>query len=293
MDHYHHIPVLSKEAIAFLNVNKCKTIVDCTLGGGGHTENILASIRPSPSNKVRVIGIDMDREALEAAKKRLKQFKNIEYVNDNFNNLGKIVKKPVDGILFDLGVSSYQIDEPSRGFSFQKDGPLDMRMDKEQALNAKDLINDSSPEELNQIFWEYGEERFSRRIVKAVMKERENREITTTFQLKEIIEKAIPTWRKRESVSRIFQALRIEVNGELENIKTALHAAVRLLNPGGRLVVIAYHSLEDRIVKHIFKKAQLEKSLKILTKKPLTPSADEIASNPRAKSAKLRAAEKI
>jgi len=289
---YHHLPVLSKEVIEFLNVNKSKTLVDCTLGGGGHTENILASIRPSPSNKVRVIGIDMDREALGAAKKRLKQFKNIEYVNDNFKNLGKIVKKPVDGILFDLGISSYQIDEPSRGFSFQKDGPLDMRMDKEQALNAQDLINDDSAEELSQIFWQYGEEKFSRRIATAIVKERENREITTTFQLKEIIEKAIPTWRKRESVSRIFQALRIEVNGELENLTTALQVAVQLLNPGGRLVVISYHSLEDRIVKHIFKKAQLEKNLKILTKKPLTPSVDEVASNPRAKSAKLRAAEK-
>jgi len=285
---YHHIPVLSKEVIEFLNVKKCKSLVDCTLGGGGHSENI-----KTQNPKSKLIGIDLDREALEAAKKHLKQFKNIEYVNGNFKDLGKIVKKPVDGILFDLGISSYQIDEPSRGFSFQKDGPLDMRMDKEQALNAQDLINDDSAEELSRIFWQYGEEKFSRRIAKAIVKERENREITTTFQLKEIIEKAIPTWRKRESVSRIFQALRIAVNGELENLKTALQAAVQLLNPGGRLVVIAYHSLEDRIVKHIFKKAQLEKSLKILTKKPLTPSAEEIVSNPRAKSAKLRAAEKI
>jgi len=288
MERYHHLPVLSKEVVDFLNLKSGGTFVDCTLGGGGHTENI-----KSKNSKVKIIGIDQDAEAIAAAKTRLSKYNNIQFIKDNFKNIGQIIKKPADGILFDLGISSYQIDEPARGFSLQKDGLLDMRMDKAQALNAKDLVNDSSPEELNQIFWKYGEERFSRRIANAVVKERETREINTTFQLKEIIEKAIPTWRKRESVSRIFQALRIEVNGEIENLQIALPAAIQLLKPGGRLVVISYHSLEDRIVKHLFKKAQAEKSLNILTKKPTLASPDEIASNPRARSAKLRAVEKI
>ena len=288
MERYHHLPVLSKEVVDFLNLKSGGTFVDCTLGGGGHTENI-----KSKNSKVKIIGIDQDAEAIAAAKTRLSKYNNIQFIKDNFKNIGQIIKKPADGILFDLGISSYQIDEPARGFGLQKDGLLDMRMDKEQALNAKDLVNDSSPEELNQIFWKYGEERFSRRIANAVVKERETREINTTFQLKEIIEKAIPTWRKRESVSRIFQALRIEVNGEIENLQIALPAAIQLLKPGGRLVVISYHSLEDRIVKHLFKKAQAEKSLNILTKKPTLASPDEIASNPRARSAKLRAVEKI
>ncbi len=285
---YKHIPVLLKESIELLNPKEGKTFVDCTLGGGGHTEEI--KIR---NPKSEIIGIDVDQDALDAAKERLAKYKNIEYVKDNFKNIKNIVKEPVDGILFDLGVSSYQIDEASRGFSVQKDGALDMRMDKSQKLTAEEIVNNFKPDELEGIFSEYGEERFSRRIAKAIVAKREIHTLRTTFQLKEIIEEAIPTWRKRESVTRIFQALRIAVNRELGNLKTALQDAIELLAPGGRIAVISYHSLEDRIVKQIFRKAKGDGKILILTKKPVRPSAGEISSNPRAKSAKLRAGERI
>jgi 16S rRNA (cytosine1402-N4)-methyltransferase len=285
---FKHIPVLLNESIDLLNIKKGKIFVDCTLGGGGHTENI-----KTQKAKCKIYGIDMDQEAIEAAKKRLVKFKDIEYVKDNFKNLKKIVKESVDGILFDLGISSFQIDEAFRGFSLQKDGPLDMRMDHSQKLTAKDIINKLSREDLERIFFEYGEERFSRRIARTIDERRKTKEVKTTFQLKEIVEKAIPTWKKRESVTRIFQALRIAVNQELESLKTALTDAIALLKPGGRIVVISYHSLEDRIVKHTFKKAHQDGILKILTKKPVRPQTSEIASNPRAKSAKLRAGEKL
>jgi 16S rRNA (cytosine1402-N4)-methyltransferase len=284
-DNFRHTPVLLKESIELLNVKEGKTYVDCTLGGGGHTEMMA-------STKVRIFGIDMDEEAIVAAKKRLAKYQNIEYIKDNFRNIAKIVKEPVDGILFDLGVSSYQIDEASRGFSIQIDGPLDMRMDKSHKLTAADIINNFPQEELEQIFKEYGEERFSRRIAKSIAATRQKNEIKSTGQLREIIEKTIPTWKKRESVTRIFQALRIAVNNELDSLKTALSDAIHLLNPGGRIVAISYHSLEDRIVKQTLKKAKEDGSLNILTKKPVRASEAEISSNPRAKSAKLRAGEK-
>lgn len=287
-DKYKHIPVLLKESIDLLNLREGGTYVDCTLGGGGHTLEI-----KTRSPKSKVIGIDTDYEAILATQTKLAGFANIEIINDNFKNLKNFIKKPVDGILFDLGVSSYQIDEPSRGFSLQKDGPLDMRMDQSQKLRAEDIINRSSPDELEKIFKEFGEERFSRRVAKAIVKERETKDIKSTFQLKEIIEKAIPIWKKRESVTRIFQSLRIAVNQELENLKTALEDAIGLLKPKGRIVVISYHSLEDRIVKHTFKQASQDGKLEILTKKPVQSKASETSSNPRAKSAKLRAAEKI
>ncbi|MFC1571646.1 16S rRNA (cytosine(1402)-N(4))-methyltransferase RsmH [Candidatus Margulisiibacteriota bacterium] len=283
---FNHIPVLLKESIDFLNVRKGQTYVDCTLGGGGHSQGILS---PLPLGEgiigVRVFGIEVDSDALAAAKEKLGN--SIEYVHDNFRNLKNHIKKPVAGFLFDLGVSSYQIDEAARGFSIKKDGPLDMRMDKSQKLTASDILNRSSQEELEKIFKEYGEERFSRRIAKAV---EQQRPLTTTKQLKEIVEQAIPTWKKRESVTRIFQALRIAVNQELDSLKLALSDAIELLRPGGRIVVISYHSLEDRIVKQTFRQAE---QLKVLTKKPLRANEAEISSNPRARSAKLRAGEKL
>jgi 16S rRNA (cytosine1402-N4)-methyltransferase len=287
-DKYKHIPVLLKEAIDLLNLKPAGTYVDCTLGGGGHTEGI--KLR-SPASKV--IGIDTDYEAILATKAKLARFENIEIINDNFRNIAKLVKAPVDGILFDLGVSSYQIDEPSRGFSLQKDGPLDMRMDRSQRLNAKEIINNFNQDKLEKIFREFGEERFAHRIAKAILRKRRSEEISTTFELKKIVEKAIPFWKKRESITRVFQSLRIAVNQELDNLRSALSDAIDLLNPSGRIVAISYHSLEDRIVKHTFRNANQAGKLKILTKKPVLPSASEISSNPRAKSAKLRAAEKI
>jgi 16S rRNA (cytosine1402-N4)-methyltransferase len=285
---FKHTPVLLKETTELLNVKEGKTFVDCTLGGGGHTEEIKVQCPKS-----KVVGVDMDQEALDAAKERLVKYKNIEYVKDNFKNIKNIIKKPVDGVLFDLGVSSYQVDQASRGFSLQKDGPLDMRMDKSQKLTAEEIVNNFKPDELERIFSEYGEERFSRRIAKAIAAKREINTLRTTFQLKQIIEEAIPTWKKRESATRVFQALRIAVNRELDNLKTALQDAIELLAPGGRIVVISYHSLEDRIVKQIFRKAKEDGKIQILTKKPIRPSAGEISSNPRAKSAKLRAGERI
>jgi len=293
---YQHSPVMVPEVRGFLNLRSGGTYVDCTLGGGGHAEAILEPLAPIPSplgrggKGLRVIGFDQDKDAIEAAKQRLARFDGIEYINDNFVNLKEHLKRKVDGFLFDLGVSSYQINAAERGFSLQQDGPLDMRMDQGQELTAARLINHSSAEELEKIFQEYGEERFARRIARAVIGQRP---FSTTFQLKAIIEKAIPTWKKRESVTRIFQSLRIAVNAELDNLAAAVSDAVALLNPGGRIVVIAYHSLEDRIIKHAFRDFAKNAILKILTKKPVTPGKDEVAENPRARSAKLRAAEKL
>ena len=284
---YRHLPVLLKESLDFLSLKPNGTYVDCTLGAGGHAAAIKSRC---PASKV--IGMDTDYDAIQAAQQKLAKLDNIQIINDNFKNIKKFVKKPVDGVFFDLGISSYQIDEPSRGFSLQKDGPLDMRMDRSQKLTAEEIINTSRQEELEKIFREFGEERFSRRVARALTRERERSAIKTTLELKRIIEAAIPVWRKRESVTRIFQALRIAVNQELENLSSALRDSIDLLKTGGRIVVISYHSLEDRIVKHAYRAAGQERKLKILTKKPVQPSGSEVSSNPRAKNAKLRAAER-
>ena len=239
-----------------------------------------------------IIAIDQDQEALEFAKKRLAKYDNIEYIHDNFGNLANIIKESVDAFLFDLGISSYQIDQASRGFSIRYDAPLDMRMDKSKQTSAREIIHNSSEDELAQIFKEYGEERFSRRVARAIVLERDKKEINTTFELKDIIEKAIPTWKKRESVTRIFQALRIAVNSELDVLKKALESTIPLLKPEGKIIVMSYHSLEDRIVKWFFRDKAKNGILNILTKKPVLATEEETAINPRAKSAKLRCAEK-
>jgi 16S rRNA (cytosine1402-N4)-methyltransferase len=285
---YQHYPVLAKETIEFLKLAAGQTIVDATLGGGGHSLKI-----KDQSSKIKIIGFDQDEDALAAAKERLSGFSDIEYVRANFSHLKEHVKGKIDGILFDLGVSSFQIDESSRGFSLQHDGPLDMRMDRGLKLTAGDIVNNWPTEELTKLFYEYGEEKFSRRISNSICLIRDTKEIKTTFELKEIIEKAIPTWKKRESVTRIFQALRIAVNNELESLKTALAQATELLKPGGRVVVISYHSLEDRIVKLAFRESAKNGILKLLTKKPVLAGEPEAADNPRSRSAKLRAAEKL
>lgn len=279
----YHLPVLAKEVVELLNLKDGGTYVDCTLGGGGHALNFKLQ-----NPNLKIIGIDQDAEAIGAAKTTLAQYSEIEYIQDNFKNLNKIVKEPVDGILFDLGVSSHQINAAERGFSLQHDGPLDMRMDKMQKLSAAEIINEYRQEELVKIFREFGEERFAPLIARAIIKKRTLEPIANTAQLKTIVEKAIPTWRKRESVTRIFQSLRIAVNEELDVLNTALLAAIALLKPGGRIVVISYHSLEDRIVKHTLRQSGLE----VLTKKPLLAGAEELAANPRARSAKLRGAAK-
>ena len=281
------------QVLDYLNLPPDGTFVDCTLGGGGHVEAVLRTLTPVPSPKergVKVYAFDQDENAIAAAKERLAAFAGITYLHDNFANL-KAVPEQVDGILFDLGVSSPQIDRPDRGFSLQHDGPLDMRMDRRQGLSAKEIVNNFAPEELTRIFFDYGEERFSRRIAKRIADAREEKQIETTFQLKEIIEAATPGWKKRETVTRIFQALRIAVNGELEKLQCALESAAALLKPGGRLVVLSYHSLEDRIVKHFLR--ERSEFFKVLTKKPVLASEAEIAANPRARSAKLRAGLKL
>ncbi|MFH1386783.1 MAG: 16S rRNA (cytosine(1402)-N(4))-methyltransferase RsmH [bacterium] len=285
---YQHTPVMPVEVINSLNLAPGKTIVDCTLGGGGHTEKIKLQI---PNCKI--IAFDQDGEALTAAKERLRPFSDITYIHSNFAGLKEHLTAKADGFLFDLGVSSYQLDEPERGFSIRQNGPLDMRMNKTQALSAFDIINTYSATELEAIILEYSQERFARRISQAIVRARETNPIKTTEQLKIVIEKAIPTWKKRESITRVFQALRIVVNNELETLKKALNDAIELLNPGGRIVVIAYHSLEDRIVKQTFRAGIQSGILKRITKKPLLAQAEELAANPRAGSAKLRAAEKI
>jgi 16S rRNA (cytosine1402-N4)-methyltransferase len=288
---YQHQPIMAPEVVSFLAPAAGKTIVDCTLGGGGHAAALLRNDKCQISN-VKLIGFDQDSEAIAAAQQRLGDHKNIEYINDNFSALKQHLKKKVDGFLFDLGVSSYQLDEPGRGFSIREDGPLDMRMDKRQALTAYDIVNTWPIDRLTTIFKEYGEERFARRISNSISVRRNAREIRTTFELKEIVEQAIPTWKKRESVTRIFQSLRIAVNQELDVLKKALNDALALLKPGGRIVVLSYHSLEDRITKQTFNEAKLTGILTVLTKKPLTAGDEEIGENPRAASAKLRAAEK-
>jgi 16S rRNA (cytosine1402-N4)-methyltransferase len=284
---YQHAPVMAKEIVEYLNPSAGKTFIDATLGGGGHSEKIKIQ-----DPKSKIIAFDRDIEAIEAARERLAKYKDITYIHDNFSNLKEHIKEKVDGVLFDLGVSSYQIDEPTRGFSLQKDGPLDMRMDKSQKLTAFDIVNDYPIEKIERIIREYGEERFAKRIGNAIRATRSKDPIRTTFELREIIEKAIPTWRKRESVSRVFQALRIAVNSELENLGKALNDAVSILKPGGRIVVLSYHSLEDRIVKNAFRDFRRDGILKVLTKKPIAPDRRETSENPRARSAKLRAAEK-
>jgi 16S rRNA (cytosine1402-N4)-methyltransferase len=299
---YQHSPVLAKESLEFLNLAAGEVFVDATLGGGGHSLQVKIQ-----KSKIKIYGFDRDADALAAAQERLSGFSGIEYVHDNFAHLKDHVKEKVDGILFDLGVSSFQIDESSRGFSLRQDGPLDMRMDRSLKLTAGDIVNNWPEDELARIFFEYGEERFARRIARAIDSHRNSKseyriskqmgtnpnEIKTTFELKDIIEKAIPTWKKRESVTRVFQALRIAVNNELESLKTALAQATELLKPGGRLVVISYHSLEDRIVKLALRQSAKNGILKLLTKKPVLAGERELADNPRAGSAKLRAAEKL
>lgn len=281
---YQHKPVLLAESLFWLAVRPKSVIVDATLGGGGHSAAILGL-----AAGVKVIAFDQDAEALAAAQERLSEHKNIEFIHENFFRLKDRVQEKVDGILFDLGVSSYQLDAADRGFSFRQEGPLDMRMDQRQKLTAAEIVNHYPWEKLAEIFRKFGEERMAGRIARAV---ESSRPITTTLRLKEVVEKATPGWRKRETLSRIFQALRIAVNAELEKLPVALRDAIELLKPGGRLVVISYHSLEDRIVKRTFRQAAQAGHLKLLTKKPLQSAAAELTSNPRSRSAKLRAAEK-
>ena len=307
---YIHKSVLLDESIEGLNIREDGIYVDCTLGGGGHTEEILKR-----ATKGKVIGIDQDDYAIERAEEKLGNFKNFIPVKNNFSNIDEILDnqniEKIDGIIFDLGVSSFQLDIPERGFSYNNDMPLDMRMDKSQTTTARHIVNGYEENELSRILWDYGEEKWAARIAKFIVQEREHEFIETTGQLVSIIKKAIPKQVRQEGshpAKKTFQAIRIEVNRELEILENTVKSAVERLNEKGRICVITFHSLEDRIIKNTF--AELNKDcicppefpkcmcdhrrkLKIITKKPIIPSEDEIAENRRAHSAKLRIGERV
>lgn len=294
-----HISVLQKEVIEYLDPKPNNTFIDCTIDGGGHAFQILEKIEP----KGKVLGIDWDSEMISRLKiksKELKLQKRLILVNDNFANLEEIVKeekiKKVDGILFDLGFSSWHPESSERGFTFRKNEKLDMRYDTNNPLTATKILNFWSENDIENIFKEYGEEKFAREIAKAIITERRIKEIETTFQLVSIIRKVIPKryqYQKIHPATRVFQALRIAVNDELNNIKRGLEQSVNVVRKEGRVVVISFHSLEDRIVKNFIKEKEQEKIIQGLIKKPITPKQEEIKINNRSRSAKLRAFKKI
>jgi 16S rRNA (cytosine1402-N4)-methyltransferase len=281
----YHTPVLLAEVVALLQPRSGALYVDATVGGGGHAAEILRASAPEG----RLIGLDRDEDALVASRERLTEWRTrVQLVHANFGELEQVLMSvgvtAVDGVLFDLGVSSRQFDEPSRGFSFQREGPLDMRMDRTSGQSAREVINTASETDLADIFFRYGEEHRSRSIARRIVAARP---IETTTQLAELLG---PRRGKIHPATRVFQALRIYVNDELENLKHGLVAGTRLLNTGGRLAVIAFHSLEDRIVKRYFRETP---ALRTITRKPVTATEEEIGQNSRARSAKLRVAEKI
>ena len=306
-----HKSVLLDECIDGLNIKPNGIYVDGTLGGAGHSSEIIKKL----SDQGKLIGIDRDDEALKAAKERLKEYSNVTYYHGNHDDIKEILEdlniKKVDGILLDLGVSSYQLDERNRGFSYLGENVLDMRMDKTQKLDAKIVVNNYKEEELAKIIYDYGEERFSRQIAKNICIERKKQEITTTKQLVDIIEKSIPAkFRSKDShpAKRTFQAIRIEVNDEIKPLYQTVLNSIECLKPGGRLCIITFHSLEDRAVKNAYIDAEGKcicppglpycacgaiKKGKIITKKPILPTKEEMKNNSRSKSAKLRIFEKI
>jgi 16S rRNA (cytosine1402-N4)-methyltransferase len=290
-----HEPVMVAETLSLLVPSRGGLFVDCTVGLGGHSRALLEG------GAQRLSGFDRDADALAIAAAALAAWSDrVELVHSDYRQLAAVLEaravKGVDGILADLGVSSMQFDADGRGFSFRRDEPLDMRMDRSQGPTAADLLSDVGEEELANVIFQYGEERFSRRIARAIVSTRHAHPIVTTGQLAQIVRRAVPRkgYQRIDPATRTFQALRIWVNGELEGLGTFLADAARLLLEGARLAVITFHSLEDRIVKHTFR--ALEKTgegLRILTKRPVMPADEEVARNPRARSAKLRAIERF
>ncbi|ADL69271.1 16S rRNA (cytosine(1402)-N(4))-methyltransferase RsmH [Thermoanaerobacterium thermosaccharolyticum] len=306
---FKHESVLLNETIEYLKVKPDGVYVDGTLGGGGHSYEILRRLP-----RGRLIAIDRDMDALYAASVRLKDFNNVTYVHDNYKNIKNILKnidiERIDGAILDLGVSSYQLDEVKRGFSYMHDAPLDMRMDKGSALTAEHVVNNYSEDDIARILFDYGEEKWAKRIAKFIVEERKKRSIKTTFQLVDIIKKAVPASKRRTGphpAKRTFQAIRIEVNDELKGLDSAIDDFIDVMNPNGRIAIITFHSLEDRIVKNMYKKLEnpctcpknlpctcgKKPVIKIITKKPVTPNKEELKTNPRSRSAKLRVAEKL
>ncbi len=307
---FEHKPVLLQECIEGLQIKPDGIYVDGTMGGAGHSIEIVKRL----SSEGKLIGIDRDEEALKASKERLSEYKNVTYIHDNHDNIKEILRKigmnQVDGILLDLGVSSYQLDERNRGFSYLGENELDMRMDKSQELTAKKVVNYYSEKELANIIYEYGEERFSRQIARNICNYRKEKTINTTKELVDIIEKSIPKAKQNDGhpAKRTFQAIRIEVNNEIKPLYNTVKDCIDCLKPQGRLCIITFHSLEDRAVKNAYIEAKGKctcpsdlpycvcgaKTLgKIITKKPIIATKEEQEENSRSKSAKLRIFEKI
>lgn len=308
---FHHVSVLLNEVIEGLNIKEDGIYVDGTLGGAGHSLEIVKRLKSGI-----LVGIDQDEFALNKAGQVLDEFKDkVKLIHNNYENIDKVLEElglgQVDGILLDLGVSSHQLDEESRGFSHNKDAPLDMRMDNTADLTAWDVVNKYSKEDLEKIIWDYGEDRWAKRIAEFIVNERMEKPIDTTLELVTVIKKAIPKAVRMEGHhpgKKTFQAIRIEVNRELEVLKNSIDKMVDLLKPGGRLVIITFHSLEDRIVKEAFKElfkdcicppgfpqciCDKKREIKIITRKPIVAGSKELELNPRSRSAKLRIAEKL
>ncbi len=310
---FEHKPVMLNEVLSGLNINPDGIYIDCTLGGGGHSEKILEKL----SQKGKLIGLDKDLDAIQFTTNRLKnRFLNFTSYHTDFKQVLDVIDyldlyKNIDGVLIDLGVSSYQLDTAERGFSFRFDGPLDMRMDKSQKLTAYDVVNNYSFEQLSKIFFEYGEEEFAKQIAKNIVKQRELTPIKTTLQLSKIIEQSLPAkvvFKRGGADKKVFQAIRIEVNGELENLYETILLLAKNIKKGGRMAILTFHSLEDRIVKNAFKELCTDcvcppktpicicghKAVcKLINKKPITASNEELVQNSRSSCAKLRIIEKI
>ncbi len=292
-----HIPVMGKEAILFLDPPSGGTVVDFTTGLGGHASAIVKAIGPEG----RLFAVDRDKESLQLAREHLKDFEGqIEFIHNDYRNIEKIFERlpvqEVDGMLFDLGISSYQLEKPERGFSFNVEGPLDMRMDQDSFISAFDLVNTLSEREIATILKNFGEERWSNRIAHFLVEERARKPIASTKDLRDAILRAIPARFRHQRIhpaTRSFQALRIAVNRELEALDIVLEQCLAHLKIGGRICVISFHSLEDRIIKHKFRAWAQEGRVRLLTKKPVEPSEEEVQANPRSRSAKLRAAERL
>lgn len=309
---FKHTTVLLEETVGGLNIRPDGIYVDCTLGGGGHSEKILSQL----SNEGRLIAFDQDETAIEYAQDKLSKYaRNLTFVKSNFKYIQEQINSldihKVDGILYDLGVSSPQLDTPERGFSYHHDAPLDMRMDLQGEISAYDVVNHWRYEDLVRIFFRFGEEKFSKQIARKIEAAREKGPIQTTGELVELIKDGIPAPARRKGghpAKRIFQAIRIAVNDELSVFESSLNQAIDLLNPGGRISVITFHSLEDRICKSVFKEASegpllppgmpvipegYEPNIKLINRKPIVPSEEELETNNRSRSAKLRIAEKL
>ncbi len=308
---FKHFSVMLDECIEMLDIKEDGIYVDCTLGGAGHSKEILKKLSP----KGRLIGIDQDLDALKAAKEKLKDFNNVTYVHNNFYNIKDILEslgiEKVDGILMDLGVSSYQLDQGERGFSYMKEAALDMRMNREEAFSAYNVVNEYSEDELFRILRDFGEEKFSRRIASRIVEKRKVKPVETTLELVKIIDECIPAKFKREGghpAKRTFQGIRIEVNSELSILDRAIGDGIEALNKDGVMAIITFHSLEDRIVKNKFRDlvdpCKCPKDLpmcvcgkkpiiKLINKKPIEATKEELDNNSRSKSAKLRGCKKI